>query len=245
MALTANTDLNLSGGALTPLPLLAGALPFQGSLLSRSPAGFARPLVAGEPFIGIARRRIMPADAGAANGAQVAEAISGAFYAEIPLTGVLIADAASARRVYATDDGTFAFAGETLVGAVVGVAGANRAQVLLVTADMQAVLAGPITGVKTMAATGAQTLLASDAGKIVIVPNTAALTITLPPAATVAGKTITVKKTTADAAIVTLDGDGAETIDGAATSTVIDAANDTLTIISTGTAWLIIAYKIA
>ena len=44
---------------------------------------------------------------------------------------------------------------------------------------------------------------------------------------------------------LTLDGAASETIDGATTNAVIDAAQDTLTIISDGTGWHIIASKIA
>lgn len=67
----------------------------------------------------------------------------------------------------------------------------------------------------------------------------------LPAVAGVTGMILTIKKTTADATVVTLDGDGAEEIDGAVNNTEIDAQWDTLTIYCDGTQWLIIAHKIA
>lgn len=240
MVLTASTDLRISGGTLTPLPLEAAANPFQGSLLSRAADGYARELVAGEPFVGVARRPVPTAEAAAADGGNVVEAISGIMYAEIPLTGVAIDDAAHCRKVFATDDGTFAFTGETLVGMVVGVAATNRAKVILVTADMQHLLGGPISGVKSLAATGNQTLTTAALGKLILCPNTAALTVTLPGAADSAGRMLMFKKTTSAAHTVTLDGAGAETIDGAATSTVLDGQYDTITIVSDGTGWHIV-----
>lgn len=64
--------------------------------------------------------------------------------------------------------------------------------------------------------TAAFTLTAAD--DLILADATAgAFTLTLPPAASVAGREFTVKKTDASANAVTLDGDGAETIDGAAT----------------------------
>jgi len=239
-ALSASTDLLISGGILTPMPLEASANPYQGSLLSRAADGYVHELVAGEPFVGVARRTIPSADAAAADGGNVVEAVSGIMYAEVPLTSVAIDDAAHCRKVYATDDATFAFSGSTLVGVVVGVAASNRAKVILVTADMQHLLGGPISGVKTLEATGAQTLTTADLGKLILCPNTAAYTVTLPGAADSAGRMLQFKKTTSDAVTVTLDGAGAETIDGATTSTVLDGQYDTITIVSDGTSWHIV-----
>jgi hypothetical protein len=75
--------------------------------------------------------------------------------------------------------------------------------------------------------------------------NTAARTITLPPAADCKGIWFCFIKNSADAEIITLDGNGSETIDGNATITTMDADYDTITILCDGTEWFIVAQKIA
>lgn len=65
-------------------------------------------------------------------------------------------------------------------------------------------------------------------------------TITLPAVASIPkGARMTFKKTGNNANAITIDGNGAETIDGAATNTAMDAIYDTITIQSTGAAWVI------
>lgn len=67
-----------------------------------------------------------------------------------------------------------------------------------------------------------------------------AFTITLPSAATVgAGWVLTVKKIDTSVNVVTIDGDGAETIDGAASYDLADAY-EAVTLVSDGTNWDII-----
>lgn len=72
-----------------------------------------------------------------------------------------------------------------------------------------------------------------------------AFTITLPAAATALGKIYTFIRTGAGANALTIDGAGSEKIDGAETNNTMDAEFDSLTIISDGTEWFIIARKIA
>lgn len=99
---------------------------------------------------------------------------------------------------------------------------------------------------RTMAATGAQSLTIFDLGKTIFVPNTAALTITLPAIAECeVGSGFQVVKNSADAEIVTLDGNASETIDGATTLATIDANYDCAKLVSTGTAWVITSRDIA
>jgi hypothetical protein len=102
-----------------------------------------------------------------------------------------------------------------------------------------------IAGVKTLAATGNQALTVADLGKLILMPNTGALTLTLPAAASCANGRLTFKKTSADAAAVTIDGNASETIDGSANFAACDAANDTVTMVCDGTAWYIVAKIIA
>jgi len=66
-----------------------------------------------------------------------------------------------------------------------------------------------------------------------------AVTVNLPAAATAgAGREYTIKKIDSTANACTLDGDGTETIDGGATA-AISTQWHSLTIISTGSAWII------
>lgn len=101
----------------------------------------------------------------------------------------------------------------------------------------------------TLAATGAQSLAAADfyCGDLtVLAPNTAALTLTLPAVAEVpTGAKLRVKKTTADAHAVTLDGHEAETVGGAATFATMNASGDTALFVNTGSAWQLIDSTIA
>ena len=64
------------------------------------------------------------------------------------------------------------------------------------------------------------------------------VTITLPPASSVTGYEVKVKKMTA-ANTLTLDGDGSETIDGAATL-AWTVQYQSFTVVSDGTAWSIV-----
>jgi hypothetical protein len=99
---------------------------------------------------------------------------------------------------------------------------------------------------RVMAATGNQALTKWDVGKTIFVGNTAALTLSLPAVATTqAGDRMTIVKTSADAAAITIDPNASETIDGATTLATIDAAFDVATIVSTGTAWVVLNRDIA
>lgn len=66
-----------------------------------------------------------------------------------------------------------------------------------------------------------------------------AFTVTLPPAASPAGKVFYIKKTDSSANAVTIEGDGAETIDEAATR-IITSQYDDVMIQSDGTEWWIL-----
>lgn len=69
-------------------------------------------------------------------------------------------------------------------------------------------------------ADAAYTLLVSELGKTIIMPNTTARTITLPALATVPlGAGYRIVKMGTDTAIITLDGNASETINGATTNT--------------------------
>lgn len=74
-----------------------------------------------------------------------------------------------------------------------------------------------------------------------------AWTLTLPTAVGISGKKLKVKKTTADFTVLTIDGNGAETIaeNGAGTATTtIDTIGEELEIVSDGSNWVVLARTI-
>ena len=69
--------------------------------------------------------------------------------------------------------------------------------------------------------------------------SSAAVTVTLKPAAEAKGKRLTIKKIDSSVNAVTVDGDGAETIDDSATA-VISSQYDSICVMSDGTEWWIV-----
>jgi len=242
-------DLSI-GGLIGHLKAEAAANPFQGSALSFAADGQAHELVAGEPFAGICISRIKTADAGAADGDVTIPAAIGLFLARLPISGVAQDDVAHRRLVYATDDNTFGFdpatATASLIGAICGFPTSGYGLVICATHGFQGLLQGNL-GFRKTAATGNQTLTTNDVDKTILVPNTAALTLTLPAAADWAGRRMRIMKTTAagGGTAVTLDGSGDETINGAATNATIDAQYDCLELESTGAEVLIVNNSVA
>ena len=105
-------------------------------------------------------------------------------------------------------------------------------------------LFAPSYGQITALADGAATLTVAQSG-LVTMGNTVARILTLPAAASNAGLWYTVKKTSADAFAITLDGNAAETIDGAATFATVDAQYDVVTIVCDGSNWHVVNKIIA
>jgi hypothetical protein len=98
------------------------------------------------------------------------------------------------------------------------------------------------TGILTLTVGTALTTTATvaGAGTVYAVDATGGnFTVTLPPAATVAGRVYVFKKTTA-ANTVTIDGDGSDAIDGG-TTTTLSSQWSKVTLISNGVQWFIIA----
>lgn len=88
------------------------------------------------------------------------------------------------------------------------------------------------------AVTAATTLTEND-DVLTVATAGGAVTVTLPPVSGTRGKVYYIKKTDASANNITLDGNGAETIDGAAT-VVWNTQWQSYTVVSTGTAWLVL-----
>ena len=159
---------------------------------------------------------------------------------ELDITSVAVTDIG--KKVYASFDQTGVLTNGGTYGNLIGIVVDKVAtNIALVEPCYDGVAAHKRLGsALTLAATGEQTLTKFDVNKTILVPNTAAHSIILPAVAGLqAGDRMHFIKTTSDAFAATLDGNAAETIDGAATLATIDAQYDCVTIVCTGSAWIV------
>jgi len=165
---------------------------------------------------------------------------------QLSITGVAVTDIG--KKVYALDDqtGTLSAAATTFANFVGHVVKVESTGIALVEPCYDGIAANARYGVtKVMAATGAQALNKTDLNKTILLPNTAGFALTLPAVAdTQAGDRLTFLKTTSAAAAVTLTGNASELIDASNTLATIDAIYDTAILVSTGTAWIVLARDI-
>jgi hypothetical protein len=244
MALTADRDLKaFASPELVDLPVDDNVKVFRNAFVGRNRAtGYARPLVAGDEFLGIAYRQADNTVAGHAAGKidvrlhqslDIVHALSGAGLGDV------------GKDVYASADDTLTLSpvGNSRVGRVTALEGANLARVRCAPVmNVSGVLEGAPA---TVLADASATLTLDHMNRVLLIGNTAARTLTLPPVAAVrAGGWFRVVKTSVAAFAVTLDGNAAETIDGAATLATIDAIYDTALLVCTGTEWVVLSRDI-
>lgn len=244
-ALAIEADRPFSGGVRRRLPVEISANPFSGSAMSLESDGYAHELVAGEPFAGFCVSTIQTKDAASADGSRTVEVLSGIFTAILTISGAAQDDVAHGRLVYASDDNTFTFtaAGNTLIGQVIGLEASGKAIVLCRTSGEMP--SGLLNG-KIFSFSAAVTLTTEHLGATIFGDTqSAAFSITLPLAADCTGRGFTFVRAGTGTNALTLDGDGSETIDGGATLATMDAIRDTVTIQSDGSAWYIVASRIA
>lgn len=100
---------------------------------------------------------------------------------------------------------------------------------------------------KILETAAALTLTVADMGSTIYGDTQAgAFSITLPAAAICKGRgRLTFVRAGTGTNALTIDGDGSENVDGATTSATMDAARDTLTIESNGSAWFVVASRLA
>jgi hypothetical protein len=91
----------------------------------------------------------------------------------------------------------------------------------------------------TVVTTTIALFVASDEDLILADASSNAITVRLPPAATVQGRRITVKKIDSTANVVKVDGDAAETIDGDADLDLL-AEDEVVEVQSDGTEWWVV-----
>jgi len=167
-------------------------------------------------------------------------------YLELAVSGVAVTDIG--KTVYASDDQTGVLTLGTTYGNVYGVVRRVVASGIALVEPNYDGTAGHarLGAVRTMAATGTQSLTIWDIGKTIHLPNTAAHTVNLPAVASAkSGGRIQFVKTTTDAQAVTLDGADSEEIDAATTLATIDAAYDTAELHNTGVRWVVLNRDIA
>jgi len=245
MALTADRNLEFyASQELVDIPVDDNVTVYKGALVGRNRStGYARPLSAGDEFLGVAYRQadntVTGHTAGGINvrlhqGIDVVHSLSGVTNADI------------GRVVHASADDTLTLTptGNSRIGRVVVVESSNVARVRC---GPVSVLSGVLENspIVTLADASA-TLTLDQMNRTLLIANTAARTLTLPAAATVrAGGWVRLVKTSADAYAVTLDGNDAETVDGSATYAAIDAQYDVALLLCTGTEWVILSRDVA
>ena len=246
MALSTSADraiANNTSNSKSRQPVAASLRPFHGSFLGSKTDGMLRPLTAGDLFFGVSERTADTQDVSAVDGGLQIQVDRGIATALVPLTGVARSDVGANRNVYASDDGTFsmtAVAGNTWIGNVIGVYATNIAVVQLIPHHFLAPSIGSL-GIRDLADANV-TLTVADLNKTLRQVNTAARTITLPPAATCAGMFVTIVKNSVATFAVTAQGNAAENIDGANTlAMTATAARDRMTLQSDGTGWTRVA----
>ncbi len=245
MALTADRSLDFfTSPELVDVPVADNVVIYKGGLVGRQRStGYARPLVAGDEFLGVAYQRADNTIAG-----HTAGGINVRVHQNIDvvhaLTGVVTGDIG--KDVYASDDATLTLspAGNSRIGRIVAVEATSLARVRC---QPLASLSGVVENAPTLALADASVTLTLDQiNRVLLIANTVARTLTLPAAATVrAGGWIRVVKTSAAAAAVTLDGNASETIDGAATLATLDAQYDCAHLLCTGSEWIVLSRDIA
>ena len=245
MALSTDREVKFyTSPELIDIPVNDNVTVYKGAFVGHDRStGYARPLVAGDEFLGIAYRQADNTVTG-----HTAGGLNVRLHEQIDivhtLTGVTVADIG--KDVYASDDETLTLTptGNSRVGRIVAVETTNVARVRCqpVSALTGVIENGPII---TLADADA-TLTLNHVNRTLLMSNTQARTLTLPPVATVrAGGWLRLVKTSSDAAAVTLDGYSAETIDGAATLAAVDAQYDCVLLLCTGSAWIVLSRDIA
>ncbi len=245
MALTSNRNVEFfASQELIDLPIDDNVNIYKGAFVGHNrTTSYARALVAGDEFLGVAYRQADNTVTGHTAGGvnvrlhQMVDIVHA-------LTGVTTADLG--KDVYASADDTLTLTptGNSRVGRIVAVESTNLARVRCqpVHAVSGVLENGPVISLADADAT----LSLNHMNRTLLIANSVGRTLTLPAAATVrAGGWLRIVKTSAAAAAVTLDGNGAETIDGGATYAALDAQFDCALLLCTGSEWIILSRDVA
>lgn len=241
--LAADSPQILVGGDMGAIPIIASDIVYEGSMVGDNGAGYGRPLVAGDKFVGHSITRVTNASAVA--GAFDIRLRHGVYRLVCSLVG-LITDVG--QPVYASDDQvlTFDASGNSYVGRISRYVSATKMEIEFVTCGQDEFDPNPNRDVKA----AGYTTLAPDNGKVISVSATALISFL----ASVAGFKITVVNGAGLAvAETTIDFDGAETSLGGCglatagvllTNTLATAQRgDFLQFIGTGGNWNIVGKR--
>lgn len=245
MALNANRELQFySVQELIEIPVDDNVNIYKGALVGRNrSSSYARPLTAGDEFLGIAYKQADNTVSGHSAGG-----INVRLHQSIDIIHTLsgVATADIGKDVYASDDSTLTLTptSNSRVGRVVAVEVTNTARVRI---KPVSALDGVIDNLLVAALSDAtQTLSLDHMNRVLLMGNTAARTLTLPSAATArAGAWVRIVKTSSALFAITIDPSGVETIDGAANLASVDAQYDCLHAICTGSEWIVLSRDIA
>lgn len=243
MALSANRELKYyASQERIELPVDADVNIFKGAFVGRNPtSGYARPLLAGDAFLGIAYRAADNSDGSA--GDITVDLLQNIDIVH-PLTGVGVDDIGKPVFVSADDTLSLLDLGYAPLGRIVAVEGTNLARVRCEPVASTSRPADPVPYFVLNDANA--TLSAIHLNRTLAMANTTARTVTLPPVAVAPfGTTLRFIKTSSAASAITLDGNSSETIDGAATFAGLDAEFDAVELMSVGTEWAIVSRDIA
>jgi hypothetical protein len=166
-ALSANRPVSQAEGLYASAPMAASQTIYDGSMVGENGSGYARPLTAGDKFLGHAvEYRVSSTLAGEYN----ILLLSGRYRLEAALAGVAVTDIG--RRVYASDDGTLTFVASTnsYVGRVVRYVASGIAEVEFQTADSGAETELAYANIADSAAIGASSTSEADFNKSVTIP---------------------------------------------------------------------------
>lgn len=242
MALSADRNLNFfTTPELVEIPLDDNVLIYKGAFVGRNAAtGYARPLVAGDAFLGVAYAQADNTITG-----HTAGGVSVKLHQSIDIIDTVFGASQNTlgAPVFATADDALSMSGVSRVGRIVAIESTNVARVRC----------QPIAHAPGVYERGANATVSASGGALSIdqlnrdlfISNSGAVTVTLPPVATAgAGAWFRLTKLTATGAI-TIDPNASETINGSATYAGVDAQYDTVHVVCTGTAWVIVARDLA
>ncbi|MEX0599059.1 MAG: hypothetical protein WD205_00370 [Rhodothermales bacterium] len=104
MALSANTPRTYQVGDKEDYPVAASAQVYEGAAVGENASGYARPLTAGDPFLGLAE---FEADNSAGSAGDIRVRVKKKGNVLLAVTGASAITANDRPAVYASDDGTF------------------------------------------------------------------------------------------------------------------------------------------
>ncbi len=245
MALTANRDLKFfASQELIDLGVDDDVQIYKGALVGRNRStGYARGLVAGDEFLGVAYKAADNTISGHTAGG-ITVRLHQAVDIVHALTSVAVADIGKDVYASADDTLTLAPADNSRVGRIVAVDATNVARVRCQPVSM---LDGVLDNRPVIVLADASVTLTLDhMNRVLLIGNAEGVTLTLPPIASVrAGGWIRVIKTSADLVAVNLDGNASETIDGSTSFGDLDAQYDTVHLVATASEWIIADRDIA